>query len=158
MSSEIRMNENRLQITRTFQASRPVVFACWAQAEKLDLWSGCKDASDCKVEMDFRVGGSFVQTMQIKGSAFTIKGTYEEIVEPERIAYRVDLGLGGIGNVLVEFIEDGAKTKVVLTQDGLPNEMICNVVSQGTRESFEKLDEMLVPQPVLREPVKSVCL
>ena len=148
MSSEVQIKGNQLQMTRLFHAPRPLVFACWSQAEKLEQWTGCKDASDCKVEMDFRVGGSFTQTMQIKGSVFTVKGTYDEIIEPEKIAYQVDLGQGGAGHVVVEFIEQGSNTRVVLTQNGLPNEMICNIVSQGTSESFDKLDQMLAVQTV----------
>jgi len=148
MNSEVQINGNRLRITRVFQAPRPMVFACWAQAEKLEQWSGCKDATGCHVEMDFRVGGSFTQKMKIKGSEFTIKGTYEEIVEPEKIAYQVDLGQGGAGRILFEFFEQGKGTKVVLTQDGLPNEMICKVVSQGTTESFDKLEQMFALQTV----------
>jgi uncharacterized protein YndB with AHSA1/START domain len=98
--------------------------------------------------MDFRVGGSFIQKMQIKGAEFTVKGTYEEIVEPERIAYQVDLGPGGVGHVTIEFSDQGTNTKVVLTQDGLPDESICKIVSQGTSESLDKLEQMLAPQPV----------
>jgi uncharacterized protein YndB with AHSA1/START domain len=148
MSSDVSINEGRLQITRLFQAPRSLVFAYWTQAQKLEQWSGCKDASSCQVEMDFRVGGSFVQKMQIKGAEFTISGTYDEIVEPERISYQVDLGLGGVGHVVVEFIEHGSGTKVVLTQDGLPNETICKIVSQGTSESFDTLDQTLALQTV----------
>lgn len=148
MNSEVQISGDRLQITRVFQAPRPSVFACWSQAEKLAQWSGCKDATACRVEMDFRVGGSFTQKMQIKGSEFTIKGTYEEIVVPEKIAYQVDLGQGGTGRIVVEFFDQGKGTKVVLTQNGLPNQMICNIVSQGTNESFDKLEQMFVLQLV----------
>lgn len=148
MSSEVQISGNRLQIIRVFPAPRSLVFAFWSQPEKLAQWSGCKEATACEVEMDFRVGGSFIQKMQIKGAEFTVKGTYEEIVEPERIAYQVDLGPGGVGHVTIEFTDQGTNTKVVLTQDGLPDESICKIVSQGTSESLDKLEQMLAPQPV----------
>jgi len=146
MSSEIKKDGNRLHITRVFQAPRPLVFSYWAQAEKLQQWSGCKDAHSCTVEMDFRVGGSFLQKMQIKNvGEFTIRGTYDEILAPERIAYHADLG-GAITRVIIEFIEEGVSTRVVLTQEGLPDEFSCQMVSQGTSESFDKLDLTLTQQ------------
>jgi uncharacterized protein YndB with AHSA1/START domain len=146
MKSEVNITGKRLQITRVFQAPRPLVFSWWKQAEKLQQWSGCKDATKCEIEMDFRVGGSFTQKMQIAGAGeFTITGTYDEIVQPERITYRADLGRA-VTRVTVEFFEHGAGTKVVLTHDGFPDENFCKPVAKGTSESFEKLDALLAAQ------------
>src|ERR1700688_2476 len=61
MKSEVKISGNRLQITRIFDAPRQLVVAWWTQAEKLQQWSGCKVATKCEIEMDFRVGGSFTQ-------------------------------------------------------------------------------------------------
>lgn len=147
MKSEVKITGKHLQITRFFDAPRHVVFASWTQADKLKQWSGCKEATKCEIEMDFRVGGSFTQKMHITGAGdFTFTGQYEEIVEPERIAYHADLG--GTARVLVEFFEQGNRTKVVLTQDGFPDENLCKIVSQGTMESFDKLERILVAQAV----------
>ena len=141
--SEVKIEGQRLQITRVFDAPRAVVFGWWASAEKLRQWSGCKDATSCEVEMDFRTGGSFTQTMQIAGAgAFTIRGTYEEIAIPAKIVYRADLG-HAMTHVVLEFSDQGSGTKVVLTQDGFPEEMIANIVSQGTSDSFDKLDTLV---------------
>jgi len=65
MKSEVRISGNRLQITRIFDAPRHLVFGWWTRAEKLRQWSGCKEATRCEVDMDFRIGGSFTQKMQI---------------------------------------------------------------------------------------------
>jgi uncharacterized protein YndB with AHSA1/START domain len=93
--------------------------------------------------MDFRVGGGFTQKMQIAGAGeFTLHGTYEEIVEPERIVYRVNLG-PAVTRVTIEFFDQGKGTKVVLTHDGLPDEFLCKTISQGTTESIEKLDALV---------------
>jgi uncharacterized protein YndB with AHSA1/START domain len=151
VKSEIKISGNRLQITRIFDAPRESVFRWWSEAELLQQWSGCKDATRCEVEMDFRVGGSFKQTMQIAnaGKPFTIYGTYEEIVIPKRIRYRLDMGMA-VTQVLIEFFEEGKRTKVVLVQDGFPNGESCKIVSHGTGESFDKLNSLLslgaVPQ------------
>jgi uncharacterized protein YndB with AHSA1/START domain len=144
MKAEVTIDGNRLQMTRVFDAPRELVFSWWTTAEKLRQWSGCKGASNCEIEMDFRVGGSFTQRMQIAAcpGEFTFTGRYDEIVEPERIVYHADFG-PATTRVSVEFFEQRNRTKVVLTQDGFPNEAFCQNVSQGTSESFDKLDSLL---------------
>ena len=149
MKSEVNVTGKRLQITRVFDAPRPVVFGWWCEAEKLQQWSGCKEATKCEVTMDFRVGGSFTQKMQIAGRCeFTISGIYEEINVPEKISYRLDLG-NAVTRVVIEFFEEGDGTKVVLTQSGFPDENSCNIVSHGTQESLEKLDAILADQALM---------
>ncbi len=150
MKSEVKISGNRIQITGVFDAPRPLVFAWWTQAEKLQQWSGCKAATKCEIEMDFRVGGSFTQKMHIAGAGeFSFTGKYDEIVEPERISYHADFGQA-ITRVVVEFFEQGNQTRVVLTHDGFPNESFCKTVSQGTTESLDKLAAMLVDQAVVK--------
>lgn len=148
MKSDVRISGDRLQITRVFDAPRQVIFGWWSHAEKLQQWSGCKETTKCEVAMDFRVGGSFTQKMQITGAGeFTLVGTYDEIVEPERIVYHANIG-PAVTRVSVEFFEEGKGTKVVVTQDGFPNEFLCKTVSQGTGESFDKLDVLLANESV----------
>jgi uncharacterized protein YndB with AHSA1/START domain len=143
MKSEVKIGGNRLQITRVFDAPRRLVFSFWTQAEKLQQWSGCKEATRCRIEMDFRVGGRFTQKMQIAGAGeFSFNGRYEEIVEPERIVYHADFG-NAVTRVSVEFFEQGRGTKVILTHEGFPDEFHCRTVSQGTAESFDRLDSLV---------------
>ena len=150
MKSEVKISGNRIQITRVFDAPRPLVFAWWTQAEKLQQWSGCKAATKCEIEMDFRVGGSFTQKMHIAGAGeFSFTGKYDEIVEPERISYHAEFGQATT-RVVVEFFEQGNQTRVVLTHDGFPNESFCMTVSQGTTESLDKLAAMLVDQALVK--------
>jgi uncharacterized protein YndB with AHSA1/START domain len=150
MKSQVSISGNRLQITRVFQAPRHRVFGWWTQAEKLQQWSGCKEATQCEVEMDFRVGGSFTQTMHIAGAGeFTHIGTYDEIVEPERIVYHANFGRV-LARVAVEFFEQGNDTKVVVTHEGNLDEMFFNTVSQGASESLDRLGEVMAGNVVAR--------
>ena len=150
MKSEVKISGNRIQITQVFDAPRPLVFAWWTQAEKLQQWSGCKAATKCEIEMDFRVGGSFTQKMHIAGAGeFSFTAKYDEIVEPERISYHADFGQA-ITRVVVEFFEQGNRTRVVLTHDGFPNESFCKTVSEGTTESLDKLASMLADQALVK--------
>src|SRR5580704_16470470 len=122
MKSEVKISSKRLQMTRVFDAPRHIVFGWWASAEKLRQWSGCKGATSCEIKMDFRIGGSFTQKMQIAGAGeFSFSGTYDEIVEPERIVYRAHFG-PVTTRVVVEFFELGNGTKLVLTHEGFPDE------------------------------------
>jgi len=144
MKSDVKITGQRLQITHVFDAPRPRVFAEWSRADRLQQWSGCKEATKCEVTADFRPGGAFTQIMQIAGAGeFTITGHYDEIVEPEKIAYRANLGAFATVRVLVEFFEQGNQTRVVLTQEGLADENIRKTVSLGTTESFGKLESLL---------------
>ncbi len=135
MKSEINISAHGLQITRVLDAPRHEVFGWWAEAEKLQQWSGCEGATKCEVVMDFRVGGSFTQKMQIAvngGSCeFSFTGTYQEIVVPERISYRADLAQAKT-RITIEFFGQDDRTKIVLTQDGFADLGSCKIVSQGT--------------------------
>jgi uncharacterized protein YndB with AHSA1/START domain len=145
MKSEVKVGDNRLQITRIFDAPRHLVFAFWKGVDRLEQWWGCKDTTKLECQIDFRPGGSFTCVMQIKGACeFTYKGIYDDIVEPDKIAYHADFG-PVTTRVVVEFIEldQGAQTKMVLTQLGFPAQNVCEMVSRGTDESFDKLDALL---------------
>jgi len=146
MKSELKIEGTRLQITRVFDASRERVFAAWKTPELMQRWSGCKETAKAVITMDFRVGGSFTQKMDIEGAGkHTITGVYDEIVEPEKIAYHVNLG-PATTRVTVEFIEQGRQTKLVLTQEGFPDPAIVKIVSGGTLESLDKLEALLLAQ------------
>ena len=143
MKSDVQIIGNTLRLIRTFHAPRERVFSYWKRPELLERWSGCNDSTKVEVQSDFRVGGTFTQKLYIHGAGeHTIRGTYEEIVEPERIVYRVNLG-PATTTVTVEFFAEGNRTRVVLTQVGFPDEMLSKIVSQGTQDSFEKLDQLL---------------
>jgi len=151
MKSEVKVGDNRLQITRIFNAPRSLVFAFWKDPERLQQWWGCKNTTKVDCAMDFRVGGSFTFVMQITGAGeFSYKGQYDEIIEPEKIAYHADMD-GTTTRVVVEFFDQGAQTKMVLNQVGFPAQNICQMVSQGTTESFEKLDSLVSTQALVSQ-------
>jgi len=146
MKTEVRFGDNQLQLTRVFDAPRDLVFGYWKEPGKLHQWFGCADTTEVACTVDFRVGGSFTCDMQIKGAGgFRYLGQYDQIVEPEKIAYHADFG-PTTTRVTVEFAEMGAQTKMTLTQVGFPSEQICKMVSQGTSESFDKLDALLAAE------------
>ena len=103
MKSDIQISSDGIRMVRVFDAPRPKVFQWWSQADKLRQWSGCKGARNCEVEMDFRVGGTFTQKMEIEGAGtFSFSGRYLDIVEPELIAYTAQLGNGITASISFE--------------------------------------------------------
>jgi uncharacterized protein YndB with AHSA1/START domain len=147
MKSEVEITPNRLQMTRVFAAPRPLVFSFWTSSEKMQQWSSCKQALRCEVAMDFRVGGSFTHTMEISGAGvFTVVGTYEQIVAPERIVYLADFKFA-VTRVTWQFIDMGASTKVILSHESTDGNPIPDIFATnaqiGTEESFEFLDALL---------------
>ena len=148
MKSDVKISGNQVQVTRLFNAPREKVFAARKTSDQLERWSGCKDSTKVEVQMDFRVGGTFTQKLHIRNvGEYTITGTYDEIVEPERIVYHVNLG-PATTRVAIEFIAQGNQTKVILTQVGFPDENLSRIVSEGTTESLDRLDQVLSGQPV----------
>jgi uncharacterized protein YndB with AHSA1/START domain len=144
MNRDLQITGNRMRITRVFDAPRERVFEAWKRPDLIERWSGCKETAKVEITMDFRVGGSFTQKMDIDGAGqHTITGVYDEIIEPQKIAYHVNLG-PATTRVVVEFIAQGRRTKVVLTQEGFPDPSIVKIVSTGTMESLEKLEQLLV--------------
>ena len=59
-----------------------------------------------------------------------------------RIVYHAHFGPAAT-RVTVEFFEQANATRVVLTHEGCPDEFFCKTVSQGTSDSFDKLDSLL---------------
>jgi uncharacterized protein YndB with AHSA1/START domain len=157
MKTDVKIEGGKVQLTRVFAAPRAMVFDYWANGEKMAKWSTCAEAVRCEVQMDFRVGGKCVHTMEIRNvGEFTLVGTYEEIVVPEKIVYSADFGpaMKVVSKVTIEFFDEGKSTKVVLTHDGLPNEFFGQNVAKGTTESFEFLDRELASQNVAQTASK----
>ena len=142
MKSDVKIEGNRLTISRVFQAPRVKVFDAWKQVDTVQQWWGCAEAIKVESQIDFRVGGSFTHTMQIQGCGeYAYRGTYDDIVEPERIAYRAQ-SRAGTERVMVEFIDRVDETLVIVTHD-LPDRTACEMVAGGFSASFDKLAELL---------------
>jgi uncharacterized protein YndB with AHSA1/START domain len=78
----------QVTITRVFDAPRELVFAAWSDAAHLAQWHA---PNGCTIEFrkfDFRCGGTFISYLRTPSNYECLcKGTYIEIVAPERIVY-----------------------------------------------------------------------
>ena len=89
--------KDHVHISRIFDAPRELVFKAWTDPEQLLKWyapTGCKITFP---QIDIKPGGSFLSCIHIPdGKECWCKGTYQEVVFPERIVHtmRISDGLG----------------------------------------------------------------
>lgn len=121
----------QLRLERTFTAPREEVFRAWTEPEVLRRWWAAAPTWECPVaEADVRVGGRYRLTMRDpdSGEEHTVGGEYVAVESPERLVYtwtweaNDDDPTSADSIVTVEFREDGDRTTVVLTHDGIADE------------------------------------
>ena len=147
MKSEVKISDNRLEMTRTFDAPRERVFDAWKQVDKVQQWWGCANTTKVESVIDFREGGTFSHTMHIEGAGVCpMAGRFDKIVEPELISYHTDFG-EIVGRVSVEFHDVGGnQTRLVLTQVGfppIPDHDPRDIIAAGFTAALEKLGSVV---------------
>ena len=140
--------EPTLRIVREFEAPRRLVWEAFTQAEHMARWWGPrKYASEVK-EYDVRPGGRWriVQTHGAERHEFS--GEFRIVEAPAILAWT--FGYMNYPPLLetMKFEDLGERTRVVVEgafpsvaeRDG----MIASGMESGTRESYERLDDVLV--------------
>jgi uncharacterized protein YndB with AHSA1/START domain len=130
----------QVEITRTFNAPRELVFKAFTEPEHLQSWWGPKGWTFHVSKSDFRAGGVFHYSQKPdNGDIMWVKFVYNEIIAPEKLVY-TSFFSDEEGNILrapfnenwpletlntITFIEDKGKTTVTA---------IVNPVSATERE------------------------
>ncbi|PYK62008.1 MAG: hypothetical protein DME21_07465 [Verrucomicrobia bacterium] len=135
-----------LNIKRVIRAPRSLVFAAFASVEELKKWLGPGECHVIDGKMDFCVGGTYRFTMHTTdfGEAELI-GTYQEIVQNERICYtwtwRSNPVMEPWGEMLVtvQLADHADGTQVTLAHEGLINEQVRDGHDLGWNGGFDKL-------------------
>lgn len=147
-----RKSERELVVTRTFDGPARVVFEAWTKADLFGRWWVPKScgASLLSCELDVRVGGTYrlVFSHPSAPQPMTFFGRYLEVIPSSRIVWTNDEGGEGGAVTTVTFEEQGGKTLLVM-RDLYPSkealdEAIASGSTDGTGETFEQLDEVLV--------------
>jgi uncharacterized protein YndB with AHSA1/START domain len=145
------MTETAITITRVFDAPPERVWKEWTEPERFADWYGGADA-ECPldaVEMDVRPGGDWRLTMFSGPARHEIhwKGEYQEVVEPERLAFTVTDEPDGDARELVTVVltdlGDG-RTEMLMTQSGgglTPPGY--EAAARGWGKFFDRMDERL---------------
>jgi uncharacterized protein YndB with AHSA1/START domain len=154
-------SENTLVITRLFDAPRELVWKAWTNPENVMRWWGPRNFTSPTCKVDLRVGGKYLFSMRSpEGQNYWTTGIYQEIVPMERLVY-TDSFADEQGNVVpathygmssdfpqeaqvtVRFEDHDGKTRMTLTQVGVPTDENYEYTKAGWNESFDKLADSL---------------
>jgi uncharacterized protein YndB with AHSA1/START domain len=120
-SSKVAGNSEReVVITRIFDAPRSLVFKAWTEPEHLAKWFGPQDFTATIIQSDLRTGGAYHFHMRGPNYDDHWKGTYREVVPPERLAFTWPAGstshpLRPTESIVTVTFEDlSGKTKLTL--------------------------------------------
>jgi uncharacterized protein YndB with AHSA1/START domain len=146
--SEPSSQRGSLRIERTFDAPPHDVFDAWTSVEVLKRWWHAEHSWETPfAEVDLRVGGTIMVTMRNPddGKEYGGGGEYTLIDRPRRLAFtwawegddesRRQL-------IEVEFVDQGERTTVVLTNSGLPEPDVDDY-RDGWNNSFDNLAVVL---------------
>jgi uncharacterized protein YndB with AHSA1/START domain len=145
---------------RTFNASVEKVWKVWNDPDSIKKWWGPKNYTAPVIRNDVRVGGTYLWAMKsAKEEMFWNTGTYKEVVPNKKIvstmSFSNESGRAIPGSdvpvpgqwpdeitVIAEFSESGRKTRVTVTEVGIP--LIVVVLSKiAWSQQFDKIQRLL---------------
>ncbi|MEK6226108.1 MAG: SRPBCC domain-containing protein [Chloroflexota bacterium] len=148
--------ERTVVTTRVFDAPREMVYKAWTDPKQLAQWFPPKDFTSPRCEVDARPGGIFRVDMKgpdgppFNGEVLPGKGIFREVVPNERLVFTFGGEEGAPPPpilVTVLFEAQGNKTKLTIHQTAETvaeyESLIKLGVTEGLRQSFDKLDELL---------------
>ena len=128
----------------------------WTQPADVKKWfvHGARVHWSENPAIDARPGGQYrcsVVSNDNDAEIFAFRGTYREVERARKLVFSWEWhtlpidGVEGPGNTLVviEFVQQGTATKVVLTQTGLPNEAARDAHDKGWRRCFDGIASAL---------------
>lgn len=148
-----------VSISRTFDLPVSTVWKAWTEPESFKKWWGPKDFTCPECKIDLKVGGKTLACMKSNkdGKEYWSTATYVEIVPNKRLVYQDDFsdskgnkvdpsyynmgGTWGDVKVTVEFEDMGSRTRMVMTQSGIPEEMYDDCI-KGWQECFDKMEKI----------------
>lgn len=128
--------------TRVFSAPRELVFRCMLTPEHLThFWGPAGMSAPLDgITVEPRPGGAFETVMVADDgtSRYTMRAVYDEILEPERIAWtEVESGLRSVSTFTD--LGDG-RTEVTIEQSNLPAAFLTPEAQAGFLTSLDKLE------------------
>lgn len=142
--------DREIHIERVVDAPRDRVFAAFTDPQLIPQWWGPHGTTTIVDVMDVSPGGSWRFISQDSdGSETAFRGTYREVVAPERIVQTFEWeGMPGHVSVETATFEDlGDRTKIITTtlfhtteeRDG----MLSSGMERGMNETYARLDALL---------------
>jgi uncharacterized protein YndB with AHSA1/START domain len=136
-----------LTMERRFTASRERVWRAWTSPSEIRKWwsggpnKGVNTVEECVYEP--RVGGRLRLAIRgnESGNLFVVNGTIVEVDPGRRIVHTWTWEKGPMPGyetrVSVEFLDDGAGTRVTLLHENLPDERMVNDHRSGWTRQFD---------------------
>lgn len=133
--------EQVLEITRTFEAPRDLVFRLWQSPEHIARWWGPETCWLETIEMDFREGGAWHFWMRNDtGLDHHISGRYRRIEPPGRLSFTyVNAYDGHAMDVDITFIDLGGRTEMRFRQGRFLNVVERDGHNEGWSSTFDLL-------------------
>jgi uncharacterized protein YndB with AHSA1/START domain len=149
-----------LNLRRTFQAPRELVWLAWTNPGMIVRWLGPVEWPAASVTQDLRVGGAWSALLKsADGDTLRQSGTYRLIEPPHRLVFTFAWGEGHEDGAPVETLISvtltalsADETLMEFTQAGLKSEASAGGHRHGWTSSFGRLDDWLANQ---REKEKS---
>ena len=138
-----------LVISRHFAAPRDLVFKAWSSAEHIKRWFSPEGYSVPEAEIDFRAGGVFAVCMRMPtGEDHWMKGAFDEVSAPDRLAFTAGVTFGGekrfTVQTIVTFEDDRAGTRMTVRQAYDIHDpaflFAVNGAAEGWRMTLDKLE------------------
>jgi uncharacterized protein YndB with AHSA1/START domain len=150
MSPANSVDDRTLVLTRVLDVSRARVFEAWTIPEQIAQWWGPEGFTTEYCEMDIRRGGTYRVSMRSpEGVVYWKRGTYREIVAPERIvftfAWEDSNGEPGHQTIVTVTLEDlGDRTRLTLRQADFETIAWCEDHRRGWSNCLERLAFWLI--------------
>jgi uncharacterized protein YndB with AHSA1/START domain len=153
MSQAEKFGEATIDVVRTFNAPRALVWQAWTDPKMMAQWFGPRQFTSSVPELDARVGGRLRIVMHgPDGSDYPMKGEFREVTPPSKLVFS-NIALDSDGNHLLEgetivtLTEQDGKTTVRVQSHAIGRvpmapQMLAGMEA-GWTQSIEKLGELV---------------
>jgi uncharacterized protein YndB with AHSA1/START domain len=153
-----------LEITRTFEAPRALVWRLWADPAHRLRWWGPEGFGLAELEMEFKEGGSWRILMKhVSGYEHRVHGVFLDVVEPSRLSFTyINDEDDRETLVTMDFVDHGTKTEMRFRQAPFATVGLRDAHHWGWGWSFDLLAAYAVlvprvdPRPVGRPRIDGV--
>ncbi len=144
------ISDREIEMSRTFNAPRELVFEAMSKPEHLKRWWGLRSSELVVCDIDFQPGGAWrFVSREPDGNEYAFRGVFREITPPERLVWTFEFEPmpGHISVDDMRLTEQDGKTLLTVTSTFDSKEdrdgMIQSGMESGAAESYDRLDELL---------------